>query len=937
MEQFTLLPISILSAILGLVSAGYLIIKFREPVIKRPILLLSGAFALLGVRVILTVLVFWTDINIPTSIPVVMEFVSAILIFVSFVDAAKIYRRYQRNHEISQTKNVIFETAVHQFPDLFSLKDDAGCYLVCNQHYAEFLGVKDLDFMGQTDEQLLSVDQATRIWEHEKKAIETKLPFYVEEEYGANHNLPYTLTYLPLFDASGKYHGIAMVGRNSIDFKNAQVSLACWETQAHVLAEAQNELTPFPGRNTDLHALLEKTVQWGCKMSDSQHVGIWHVEKDAGLAVLLKGAGRLGDSSGVRIKAGEDIAGKIIITNEPLFISDYQGWENQSGQFREYHFVSALGVPICENSRVQYILSIYFDPQPQPLINGTIKNYEALAHMVSSRLNALHFYNGLRFEIKEYQQKITEIIHRVRFEHLIAMVSTYFIGINPEKIDEAIFHSLQSISKITGIDRCYLDLFPKEGNPEFSKGIRYNSWLNSSQMFVVTLNDDESQWIQGKIAQAEIIHVSTRSLPSAESQEWQAWLQQKGVSSFTAIPMIFNRTLVGYFGLEAIQGEVDFSSEMIAILKLAAEMFVNVLDRKWAAKSVHDAQHNTFQRIQRLEQKNSENEIITEMGDLLQACRTSDEAYPIITRYIQRLIPLWAGSLYMIHDPKDPAERVAAWGEKVANPAENELVINECWSIRRGKFYVVHDPSAEPICGHIKGPIKNGYICVPLIAQGSAVGVLHLHMPENLASGQRLPEEIQHLATKIAEYIAMPLTNLKLRDNLRSQAIRDPLTGLFNRRYMEETLDREIRRAIRHKTTVGIIMFDIDKMKPINDQFGHDAGDLLLRSLGSELLGMFRGEDVACRYGGDEFTIVLPEASLAEVWRRAEQLRDRMRRLDLMYNGKPLGKVSLSIGVAAFPDHGQTTERVLLACDAASYAAKTEGGDRIMVGHRADT
>jgi diguanylate cyclase (GGDEF)-like protein len=132
-------------------------------------------------------------------------------------------------------------------------------------------------------------------------------------------------------------------------------------------------------------------------------------------------------------------------------------------------------------------------------------------------------------------------------------------------------------------------------------------------------------------------------------------------------------------------------------------------------------------------------------------------------------------------------------------------------------------------------------------------------------------------------------------------------------------------------------MFDIDKMKPINDRYGHDAGDLALRMLGKELLGLFRGEDVASRYGGDEFTIVLPEATLADVWRRAEQLHEATRRLEIKYDGKQVGPITLSIGVAAYPDHGQTTERVLLACDAASYASKSEGGDRIMMGHKVES
>ncbi len=374
---------------------------------------------------------------------------------------------------------------------------------------------------------------------------------------------------------------------------------------------------------------------------------------------------------------------------------------------------------------------------------------------------------------------------------------------------------------------------------------------------------------------------------------------------------------------------------MLSLLKVSAEMFVNLLEHRWASQENRERQEKTRRQIELLEMRNREGVLIAEMGDLLQACRTSDEAYPIITRYIQRILPTGSGALYTIHDPKDPAEKVAAWGPLPPGAAEQELAANECWSLRRGRIYVVTDPAAELLCGHIKEELHGGYMCVPMIAQGLAVGVLHLRQGPD-APTAAYSEEAQRLAVKLAEYIAMPLNNLKLRDELRSQAIRDPLTGLFNRRYMEETLEREIRRANRHSTSVGIVMFDIDRMKPINDRHGHDAGDLVLKSLGRELLRLFRGEDVACRYGGDEFVVVLPEAPLADVWRRAEDLRSAIRRLDLVYEGKPLGTITLSIGVAAYPDHGQTAERVLLACDAASYNSKSEGGDRIMMGHKAE-
>jgi diguanylate cyclase (GGDEF)-like protein len=218
-----------------------------------------------------------------------------------------------------------------------------------------------------------------------------------------------------------------------------------------------------------------------------------------------------------------------------------------------------------------------------------------------------------------------------------------------------------------------------------------------------------------------------------------------------------------------------------------------------------------------------------------------------------------------------------------------------------------------------------------LIAQGETVGLLHVRAHSNNGT-QLLPEHQQQLVRMLAEHTALALSNLHLRDKLRSQAIRDPLTGLFNRRYMEATLERELRRAARHRTSVGIIMFDVDRMKPINDTFGHEAGDIVLRGVGELMLKMFRGEDVACRYGGDEFMIVLPEAGLEDIYQRADQLRQAFKNLSLEYEGSTLGPISLSIGVSVFPEHGTNTERLLQVSDEAVYLAKAAGGDRVMLG-----
>jgi diguanylate cyclase (GGDEF)-like protein len=173
---------------------------------------------------------------------------------------------------------------------------------------------------------------------------------------------------------------------------------------------------------------------------------------------------------------------------------------------------------------------------------------------------------------------------------------------------------------------------------------------------------------------------------------------------------------------------------------------------------------------------------------------------------------------------------------------------------------------------------------------------------------------------------------LRLRDSLRSQAIRDPLTGLFNRRYLDERLERELRRAAHDKRPVGLIMLDLDCLKACNDSFGHEAGDTLLRAVGSLLQEHTRSEDLACRYGGDEFALVLPKAPLSITRQRAEELRNEFKHLNVRYGNHVLGTFSLSLGISTFPDHGTSPKALLQEADKALYQAKAGGGNRVVVG-----
>jgi diguanylate cyclase (GGDEF)-like protein len=218
------------------------------------------------------------------------------------------------------------------------------------------------------------------------------------------------------------------------------------------------------------------------------------------------------------------------------------------------------------------------------------------------------------------------------------------------------------------------------------------------------------------------------------------------------------------------------------------------------------------------------------------------------------------------------------------------------------------------------------------MAQSESLGLLYLYRPQpagEAATGWIQSREAFGLA--IADQLGLAATNLKLRDTLRSQSIRDPLTGLFNRRYMEETLERELKRAERGSTALAVIMLDLDHFKTFNDSFGHEAGDLLLRELGPLLQRTIRQADVACRYGGEEFLLVLPDAPLSAASARAEEIRAEIKRLHVTFRGHAIGAISASMGIATFPEHGRSRQALIGAADAALYRAKNAGRDQVAI------
>ena len=327
-----------------------------------------------------------------------------------------------------------------------------------------------------------------------------------------------------------------------------------------------------------------------------------------------------------------------------------------------------------------------------------------------------------------------------------------------------------------------------------------------------------------------------------------------------------------------------------------------------------------------LERRNRNLSLLSEMSTLLQASRSTEEADRLIARFAQKLFGDVPGAIYIVDPQRNHAEAIAEWGESAAG--ESVFQPEDCWALRLGRIHVVETADPATLCRHVAPPAPASYLCAPMLADGEAVGVLHLRYES--PPGQTKDSD-RVLAVTVADQIALALANLRLHQSLREQSIRDPLTGLYNRRYMEDALERELRRAERHKTPVAVVVMDIDHFKDINDTLGHEAGDAFLAAFGEFLRARIRKEDMPCRYGGEEFVVILPGASLAHASARVAELREATKRLSVDYQGRTLGPVTLSFGIAVFPDHATTERSLLRAADASLYRAKQRGRDRVEV------
>jgi diguanylate cyclase (GGDEF)-like protein len=354
------------------------------------------------------------------------------------------------------------------------------------------------------------------------------------------------------------------------------------------------------------------------------------------------------------------------------------------------------------------------------------------------------------------------------------------------------------------------------------------------------------------------------------------------------------------------------------------------------AQAIRVFRENGLER-QRLEAERSADlamrDLLSRMTQRMQASDSLLDLKEVVQRFVPEIAPGFAGALYLL-DPARNAVTVACdWLDPSQSRAEFSPMA--CWALRRG---LPHRPGGEQIdvpCDHLADAdtVIPDTLCLPLMAQRETLGLLYF---ERRIAADTMAEPPALYLQMLAENIGLALGNLRLRDALRAMAMADPLTGLANRRQLDSVLDTRLGEADRLDQSIACLMIDVDHFKSVNDRFGHDAGDAVLREVGAVLKFATREQGDAFRYGGEEFVLLMSGDAAGQAESRAEEVRSRIAGLRLNHNGVDLGPISVSIGVACATGHC-AFDRLLATADAALYRAKALGRNRVVIANKRET
>lgn len=373
--------------------------------------------------------------------------------------------------------------------------------------------------------------------------------------------------------------------------------------------------------------------------------------------------------------------------------------------------------------------------------------------------------------------------------------------------------------------------------------------------------------------------------------------------------------------------ELTVSELMLADRKVFVGLLRDITDRVASAEQARQFNEQLQDMVSALERRDTELTELNRINEQLMACNDRNEAAEVVRLAMARIFSGTAGRI-VAHVPGQRDGHLSdwvSWGD--AARLTNQVHPNECWASRQGRSYEVVATEALVKCTHVD-PAVGPYVCIPLMVQGRAHALMTLAYG-SMSEAQR--RNVRRLLGAVAESVNLALSNLNLREILRDQVVRDPLTQLYNRRYMEESLAHEVQRARRNGSLLGCTVIDLDHFKAINDAYGHDVGDEVLRRMAEALNRWFRSSDTVCRYGGEEFVVIMPEQSGDTISQRLQALQAHFADEVFHAGSRRFTRCTFSAGVAVVSGADIDSVTLLKQADNALYAAKDAGRNRVVL------
>ncbi len=494
-------------------------------------------------------------------------------------------------------------------------------------------------------------------------------------------------------------------------------------------------------------------------------------------------------------------------------------------------------------------------------------------------------------------------------------------------------HSREAMMHFVMASEAYrVCLFTKDGKAFWSSGPLKDDNIDNEHFFLNQLKHGQTvqKLVLNKISEIEgyhAEHVGESYSNSAERTVSRIYMPVMEGRQLKGIVETY-RDVTDQIAIYETRLLIAGSLISLALLLTICSAFLYSYQYRKRTSIMARAQREKEQAIMQKDlRRNRQVRLLSQLSEWMQASKSMEELFEMASSILHKLLPDAAGSIYVYSNSRDVLEGMVSWN---GGKHQAEMVADECWGLRRGRVYIHGLDEIDFACSHDHHHHDEVYVCIPIVAHGDTIGLLHLELGIE-AKDKKVADQAVKLAQTCAEQLSLAIANVRLRDELRNQSIRDPLTGLFNRRHFFETCRNQVGRSQRRSQTFSIASFDVDHFKLFNDNHGHDAGDMVLRAVGECLLEEYDGNDIAFRIGGEEFTILLDNVTQDEAFDRIEKLRKKIENVVLNYGDKTLPNITISAGVAMFPSDGDMPQELMKAADQALYRAKSAGRNQVML------